>query len=407
MRSKSRIGGAGVAGALAVLLAAGCGGGGNGKPAGAPSAGPKPKVATGGGGFRPGKVSFGVLAPLTGDESQRGQDLVDGAKLAMTDLNIQGGVLGQKVALVTYDDGCDAKDSRRGALTLKGSDVAGAVGGICTTAASAAARALGTTKPFLVTSANAPGIVNAKQTPNAYLTNGTPYQSALAAVHWLAYLTAQRLAVITEDDKANKYLGAQVLGLSSPVPAPVSEQAVPASTTDWSSSVKAALAGKPDTVYFAGSAKNAGGLLAALRQAGYDGKFIASEQSDNSQFIAAAGEAAEGAYVIAPATPQNLPKAASWATRFELEFKHPPGLDAFQAYDAVRALAQAVTQSGKVDAKRNSQEVGLISGDFSTFLGTGFSFARDHTIKYDNNIALVVKGGRFKVANTLRSEGQG
>ena len=61
--------------------------------------------------------------------------------------------------------------------------------------------------------------------------------------------------------------------------------------------------------------------------------------------------------MIAPASPQNLPEAAEWAKRFEARFKHAPGFDALQAYEGVRALAQAITQSGKVDRERNSQEL--------------------------------------------------
>jgi branched-chain amino acid transport system substrate-binding protein len=71
----------------------------------------------------------------------------------------------------------------------------------------------------------------------------------------------------------------------------------------------------------------------------------------------------------------------------------------------VRALAQAVTQSGKVDRKRNRQELTLLDQTYTTFLGDpGLAFASDHTIRNDNTIALEVKGGAFTVANTLRSD---
>jgi branched-chain amino acid transport system substrate-binding protein len=405
VKLKSRNRGAGIAGALALLALAGCGHPSD-KPA-VSTPGKTPAVA--GGGFRPGQVSFGVLAPLSGGEAARGKDLVNGAKLAMADLNVRGGVLGQKVALVTYDDRCDAADGRSGAAALKGSEVAGAVGGISASAARAAARELGAVKPFLVTSASTPSIVSAKRTPNAYLTNATPYQSALAAVHWLAYRTAQRLAVVTEDDRASKYLGTQVLGLSSPVPKAVSQQAVPAGTSEWGTVVKSALAGKPDAVYWAGSAAGGGALVAALREAGYDGTFVASPESESPEFIDAAGDAAEGAFVIAPASPQNLPEAAEWTARFKQKFGHAPGVDALQAYDGLRALAQAVTQSGKVDAKRNSQELAGLDDSYTTFLGGGggLPFAADHTTRYDNNIALAVEGGKFTVADKLRSETEG
>jgi branched-chain amino acid transport system substrate-binding protein len=403
LKLKSRKGGAGTAGAL-VLLAlglSGCGLLGGDDASDKPAAPKAPATA----GFRPGQVAFGVLAPLSGPEAERGRDLVDGAKLAMADLNVRGGVLGQKVALVTHDDGCDAAAGRESAEALKGSEVAGAIGGICASAARAAARTLGSGLPFLVTSANAPSIVSAKRTPTAYLINGTPYQSTLATVHLLAYESAQRLAVVTEDDKASKFLGDQVVGLSAPVPKPVSQQAVPVGTTDWDTYVKAALSGKPDSVYWAGSAAGAGGFLAALRAADYKGKFVASSAAESDAFLSAAGEAAEGAFVIAPASPKNLPDAAEWAKRFQARFKHAPGFDALQAYDGLRALAQAVTQSGKVDRERNSHELKLLDQTYTTFLGDkGLAFASDHTIRNDNNIALVVEDGAFTVANTLRSD---
>jgi branched-chain amino acid transport system substrate-binding protein len=403
VKLKSRKGGAGLAGAFALLALAGCGHSSD-KPAAAAS--PAKKAAVAGAGFRPGNVSFGVLAPLTGAQATRGQDLVDGAKLAVADLNVRGGVLGQKVALVTYDDRCDAADARTGAEALKGGKAVGAVGGICATAARAAARELGTAKPFLVTSANSPSIVSAKRTPNAYLLNGTPYQSALATVHWLTYKSAQRLAVVTEDDRASKYLGSQVLGLAAPAPKALTQQAVPVGTSDWKTIVKTALTDDPDTVYWAGTAAGGGALLAALRDAGYKGMFIASGASESETFTGAAGDAAEGAFVIAPASPQNLPEAAAWAARFEKRFGHAPGVDALRAYDGMRALAQAVTQSGKVDAPRNSMELDRLDETYTTFLDDagGLPFARDHTLRYDNNLALTVEGGKFVVANRLRSD---
>ena len=402
MKLKSCIEGAGIAGALALLTLAGCGGGSDSPK---PSATPSKAV---GAIYQPGDVSFGVLAPTSGQQERRGQDLVDGAQLAIADLNVRGGVNGHKAALVTYDDGCDAKTARERALTLKKSEVAGALGGICASAAGAAARTLGSELPFLVTSANAPSIVSARRTPTAFLTNGTPYQAALATSHWLAFQRAQRISVVTEDDPASKFRGAQLVKLVSPVPKPLSHQAVPAGTTDWDAYAKTALAGRPDVIYWSGSAAGGGALAAALQAAGYDGKFVASAESASPEFVSAAGAGADGAFVIAPASPQYLPAAAAWAKRFEARFKRAPGFDALQAYEGVRALAQAVTQSGKVDRARNSRQLAVLDGSYKTLLGDdGLSFATDHTIKFDNNIALKVQGAKFVVDNMLRSGAEG
>src|SRR3954467_15417038 len=120
VRSKSRIGGAGIAGALALVLFAGCGG----------SSKPKATATPANGGYLAGDVYFGVLAPASGPHAQRGRDPGDGGQMVIPELNVRGGVNGHKAALVTCDDGCDGKTARESALALKGSKVAGAVGGI-------------------------------------------------------------------------------------------------------------------------------------------------------------------------------------------------------------------------------------------------------------------------------------
>jgi branched-chain amino acid transport system substrate-binding protein len=353
--------------------------------------------------WKHGDIAFGVLAPLSGPQDARGRDLVDGATFAAEDLNIRGGVLGKRVKLVTLDDGCAAAPSRESARKLAGQQLGGVLGGVCESAAGAAARTLGDDLPFLVTAANSPSIVDAKKTPTAYLTNGTPYQSALAAVHFLVFQKSQRLAAVSAGGQAAATLAKKVLGLSSPVPKPVSEQHV-AADADFAQVARTTLASEPDAVYFAGPAQASGKLVAALREAGFDGAYVASAESESPGFLAAAGDAADQAFVITPASPQNLPEAAAWTKRFTARFKHAPGRDALLAYDALRGLAQAVTQSGEIDPERNSAELARLADGYRGFLG-GLRFAHDHTMLFDNNIALTVSGGAFKLDNALRSQG--
>ena len=382
-----------LAGALVVLLAAlaGCGGSKD------ESSKPKSPVTI----WKHGDIAFGVLAPLSGPQDARGRDLVDGATFAAEDLNIRGGVLGKRVKLVTRDDGCAAGASRAGAESLARLQLGGVLGGVCDGAASVAARTL--EQPFLVTSANSPKIVDAKTTPTAYLTNGTPYQSALAATHFFAFKEALRLAAISAGGKAPESLAKAVLALASPAPKAVSEQHV-GEDADFAQVARTALAAKPDTVYFAGPPEASGKLVAALRQAGFEGAYVASAESESPAFLAAAGDAADDAFVIAPASPQNLPEAAAWTKRFTTRFKRAPGRDAMLAYDALRALAQAVTQSGEIDPKRNSAELPRLRDGYGGFLG-GLRFAQDHTVLFDSNIALTVSDGAFKLDNALRSQG--
>jgi branched-chain amino acid transport system substrate-binding protein len=349
-------------------------------------------------------VVFGVVAPLTGPFTSRGRDLVDGAKLAVADLAVEGGIIGQPVSVVPVDDSCTTGGGTRAAAQLLGRKrLAGALGGICAPEAAAAARAFSKAGlPFLVTSANAPSIVGEKTTPTAYLMNGTPYQEALAVSHWLAITRAQQLAVVTDGTPAARFLAGKVIGLSPP-PVVVSRQSA-APGTDLAAIVRKARAKKPDVVYWAGSAGGAGRLLAALRAAGYRGRFAASAQSESPGFLKAAGPSADGAYVVTTASPQNLPAARAWARRFAKTYGHAPGRDALQAYDSVLALAHAVTQTGKVDRAGNAEQLAFLDDDYRTALRTGLQFVPDHTAQEDNHVVLRVRNGRFTLSTPLRSE---
>lgn len=52
-------------------------------------------------------LKFGLLAPLTGPNAVYGGPILQGAKAAVATANIQGGVGGQKIELVTYDARCE------------------------------------------------------------------------------------------------------------------------------------------------------------------------------------------------------------------------------------------------------------------------------------------------------------
>jgi branched-chain amino acid transport system substrate-binding protein len=371
--------------ALLAAAAAGCGGSG------------------GGDSERAGEIAFGVLAPLSGPEADRGRDLVDGAQLAVDDLNVRGGVIGRSLTLVAEDDGCSAGRGAAAARKLATTEqVAGVVGAVCDAAAGAAARALARGQvPFLVSSARSPDVVDPRATPSAYLLSGTPYQEALAAAHWLALRGVQRLAAVTDGAPASAFLVEKLTGIVTPTPRLLSRQTLGAGA-DAALVARTAIAANPDVVYWAGSADGAGRLVAALRAAGFDGTFLASAGAESPAFAGA--DAAEGAFVVAPARAQYLRGGAAWARRFEDAYGHEPGRDALRAYDAVRTLAQAITQTGEVQHARNTAQLRHLDLEFTTLLGP-VQFALDHTIQEDDHLILVVRHGRFRTANALRSNG--
>ena len=216
----------------------------------------------------------------------------------------------------------------------------------------------------------------------------------------------QRLAVVAEDTPESAFLAAQARGPLGAGARSSSAGRPCASGRDRprAAQARAALASSPDVVYWAGSAEGAGRLVALLRRAGFKGVFLASAQSESPAFVAASGaKAVEGAFVVAPARAAAACRArAAGRSGSRRRSATRRATTRCQAYDAVRALAQAVTQTGEVDHALNTEQLPRLDLEFTTLLGV-VQFARDHTIQEDDHIILVVRKGRFRTETALRS----
>jgi branched-chain amino acid transport system substrate-binding protein len=279
----------------------------------------------------------------------------------------------------------------------------GVVGGMCNAAAQrevAPVDAAGV--PFLVTTADDPKLVE-PDLRSTYFMNGTLHQQALSAVYWMTYREAQHLAIVGEQTATSKALTKDVISLLDQAPKLVSLQELPPGA-DMQTVAKAALVSKPDFVYWTGSAASGGELVKELLGLDFKGTFTASAASESQEFLDAAGPGgAEGAFVTATSSGTNTPTAAKWRATFKETYGREPGLDALQAYDSVRTLAQAVKQAKSTEQEKVAAQLEELSLNFVNFLGV-VRFAADHTLLYDNRVILVVKDDEFVWERSLRTD---
>jgi ABC-type branched-subunit amino acid transport system substrate-binding protein len=99
--------------AAAVLLAA-CASSSNGSGGGSSSSS--------------GPVSYGVLSCFTGRLASLGQAMIQGAKVAQSEINAAGGVLSRKVQLATGDTGCDVADGVTAVNQMLTKSISGVIG---------------------------------------------------------------------------------------------------------------------------------------------------------------------------------------------------------------------------------------------------------------------------------------
>jgi branched-chain amino acid transport system substrate-binding protein len=73
-------------------------------------------------------VRIGLEAPLTGDQKSIGIGMLDGAKLAASQMNARGGLLGRKVEIVPIDDAADPATGKEAAAAAIAEGLDGVVG---------------------------------------------------------------------------------------------------------------------------------------------------------------------------------------------------------------------------------------------------------------------------------------
>jgi len=81
-----------------------------------------------GGGGGSGPITYGVLSCFTGRLASLGQAMIQGAKVAQSEINTAGGVLGRKVVLVTGDTSCDVADGVTATNQMLTKNVSGVIG---------------------------------------------------------------------------------------------------------------------------------------------------------------------------------------------------------------------------------------------------------------------------------------
>jgi ABC-type branched-subunit amino acid transport system substrate-binding protein len=84
--------------------------------------------STGSGGTGSGPVTYGVLSCFTGRLASLGEAMLQGSRVAVSEVNAAGGVLGRKLQLTTGDTGCDVADGVTATNQMLTKGISGVIG---------------------------------------------------------------------------------------------------------------------------------------------------------------------------------------------------------------------------------------------------------------------------------------
>jgi len=299
-------------------------------------------------------VKIGLMAPLTGFAAADGLSVLNSVKLAMERVNSEGGVLGKKVQLVSYDDRADAKEAVGLARKLIQQDrVVGVVGGSYSTPSRAVAPIFQDDEvPFVAAYAVHPDITKAGDYcfRNGFLGMVEGKSAAYVAVKMLK---AKKIALLTSDNDFGRTLAEGFRAyLKDQDAAIVYQQTYPFKEKDFKPYLARIKEKAPDLIFASGYYFQTGPIVKQAREMGIKTQIVGEEGADSPKFLEIAGPAAEGFIITTNLNRDDKrPEVQAFLKEYRKRYGIEPDMVGASAYDAFMIIVDALKRAGNVQVQ--------------------------------------------------------
>jgi len=345
-------------------------------------------------------VKIGHVGPTSGAIAHLGKDNELGARMAITELNAKGVMIGGKKAkfeLLAEDDAGDPKQGTAAAQKLVDSKVNGVVGHLNS----------GTSIPASKVYSDggipqiSPSATNPKFTRNGYKTTfrvvaDDVHLGGTLGKYAVKELKGQSIAVIDdrtaygqgvadEFEKGVKAAGGKVVG----------REFTTDKATDFTAILTNLKAKKPDVVFFGGMDAVAGPMLRQMKQLGIEAKFVGGDGICSGELPKlAAGTMGDGQVVCAEAggvEGESKKTSDAFKAKFKENYKVEVQIYAPYVYDAVNVLVAAMVKAGSSEPAKYLPVLAKTEG-YKGVTGT-ISFDNKGDIKNGALTMYTYKGG--------------
>jgi branched-chain amino acid transport system substrate-binding protein len=312
-------------------------------------------------------IKIGVSGPFTGGSSSMGVSMRDGVRLAIEEINKQGGVLGRKLVAVERDD--EAKNERGVQIAqelINKEKVVATVGFINTGVALASERFYEEAKIPVMNNV-ATGSVLTKQFlppefPENYIFRNAAHDSIQAPMIVEEAVVRRKFTkvAILADSTNYGQLGKDDLtkALAAKNITPVAVEKFNIKDVDMTAQLLKAKEAGAQVILTYGIGPELAQIANGMTKLGWKVPMIGSWTLSMSSYIDNAGPGGEGARM--PQTfiqEPNTPKRKAFIEAYLKEFKPKNNridspVSAAQAYDSVLLLAAAIKQAGSTDGKQ-------------------------------------------------------
>jgi len=309
-------------------------------------------------------IKIGFNAPLTGFAASDGKSSTFGAKLAIKQINEEGGINGKKLELIIYDDQAKASQSIPIANKMLWQDkvVVGISGSYSGPTRSAAGVFQEAKVPYISAYAIHPDITKAGNF--IFRTSFLGEVQGRAGAKLIGdTLGKKRVVLITLKNDFGKSLAAgfkekaKDFGITI-----INEYEYSIKDRQFGAIVAKVKSDNPDAIYASGYFFTAGPLVSQLRASGITVPVIGQEGYDSQKFIEIAGKAAEGVIITTSLDRDSkVPETANFIKNFESLAGYKADMVAASANTAVRVAALAIEKAKSTDPEKIRAAIAGIS----------------------------------------------
>lgn len=318
-------------------------------------------------------IKVAIVGAMSGPVAQYGDMEFTGAKQAIADINAKGGVNGDKLVGVEYDDACDPKQAVAVANKVINDGIRYVIGHLCSSSTQPASDIYEDEGVLMIT----PAATNADLTTRGYkmimrTTGLDSDQGPTAATYILSEIKPQRIAVIHDKQQYGEGLARSVQeSLKKKGGNVVMFEGITAGDKDFSTLVARLKKENVDFVYFGGYYPEMGQMLRQARAAGLKTQFMGPEGVGNSSLSNIAGAASEGMLVTLPKRYDQVPANKAIVDALKAKKLDSTGPFVWTTYAALQSLTTGMERSKSAepeDIAKNLKEgapVPTVMGDLS------------------------------------------
>ena len=296
-------------------------------------------------------IKVAVVGAMSGPVAQYGDQEFSGATQAVADINAKGGIKGNKLEIVKYDDACDPKQAVAVANKVVNDGIKYVIGHLCSSSTQPASDIYEDEGILMITPAATAPELTARGYKLILRTTGLDSdQGPTAAKYIVEKVKPKRIAIVHDKQQYGEGLARSVQdGLKKGGANIVFFDGITAGEKDFSALIARLQKENIDFVYYGGYYPEMGQMLRQARAVGLKTQFMGPEGVGNASLSNIAGNAAEGMLVTMPKRYDQDPTNSAIVDALKAQKKDPTGPYVWITYAAVQSLATAMERTGSDD----------------------------------------------------------